>query len=72
MNEPTPFFFLCNGANSSSDIPENAKITNLSYFYDDRNNLVNLQLPNFVSSDIIFRTVSWTCYKLWLIFFAAD
>lgn len=50
MNVPTPFFFLCNGAPSPSNKPVDAKVTSLSYFQDDPNHLVNLQLPNFVSS----------------------
>ncbi len=50
MNAPTPFYFLCNGAHSPSDMPVDANVTTLSYLQGDPSQLVNLQLPNFVSS----------------------
>jgi len=50
MNAQAPFFFFCNGVSSMSDLPDNAKILNLSYFKQDKNHLVNLKLPDFVRS----------------------
>ncbi len=50
MTAPTHFFFLCNGAQSPSGMPDEAKVTSLSYFQDDPNHLVNLQLRRFVDA----------------------
>ncbi|MBA7542078.1 7-cyano-7-deazaguanine synthase [subsurface metagenome] len=48
MSSSTPNVFLCNGAGHPMDLVENAKVTSLSYFRDNPDRNVNLQLPRFV------------------------
>jgi 7-cyano-7-deazaguanine synthase in queuosine biosynthesis len=48
MSSSTPNVFLCNGAGHPKDLAENAKVTSLSYFRDNPDRNVNLQLPRFV------------------------
>lgn len=48
MSSSTPNVFLCNGAGCPKDLSENAKVISLSYFKNDPDRNVNLQLPRFV------------------------
>jgi hypothetical protein len=48
MSSPTPKVFLCNGATQPDGRADRAKVTSLSYFEDNPDRNVNLQLPRFV------------------------
>ncbi len=48
MNSSSPNLFLCNGAERPVNLAEKAKVTSLSYFKDNPDRNVNLQLPRFV------------------------
>lgn len=48
MSSSTPNVFLCNGAGHHMDLAENAKVISLSYFRNNPDRNVNLQLPRFV------------------------
>lgn len=48
MSSSTLNVFLCNGAGRPTDLPDGAKVTSLTYFRDNPDCNVNLQLPRFV------------------------